>query len=81
MTREIVGWDTSKRSAKSSSVRLWRRFRRVIFRGLVQGEGWWSAAWLVPGDVAGEGCCEASELLVGERRLYDGFATVFSGLA
>ena len=29
---EIVGWDTSKRSAKSSSVRLWRRVRRVIFR-------------------------------------------------
>ena len=32
MVLEIVGWDTSKRSAKSSSVRLWRRGRRVILR-------------------------------------------------
>ena len=26
------------------------------FQSLSQGEGWWSAAWLALGDVAGEGC-------------------------
>ena len=42
------------------------------FEGLVQVEGSWSGCWFVPG----EGC----ELCVGERRLYAGVATVFSGV-
>lgn len=35
--------------------------------------------WLAPGDVVGEGCEQRGELLGGERRLYAGVATVFSG--
>ena len=45
MVLEIVGWDTSKRSAKSSSVRLWRRVRRVIFRAVVRVANCW---WVSP---------------------------------
>ena len=44
---------------------------------MVQGEGSWSATWFVPGEVLVQGCGEGSELLLGERRLCAGVATVF----
>lgn len=49
------------------------------FQGLGQGECCWSAAWFTLGDVVGEGCEQRGELLVGERRLYAGGATVLPG--
>ena len=49
------------------------------FEGLVQVEGSWSGCWFVPGGVLVQGCGEGGELLVGERRLCAGDATLFSG--
>lgn len=80
MVLEIVGWETPNASARSSSVRLWRRVRRVVFRAWFRLKARGLVAGLFQVRFFVQGCGEGGELCVGERRLCAGDATVFSGV-
>lgn len=66
MVLEIVGWETLKMWARRSSVRLCRRYRRVIFRAWLRLRGSWSGGWFIPVEGLFEDFEERGELVAGE---------------